>query len=108
MVPKELFGFPLAARAIPLHDENGRVIGGVGLGTSLEKSDQLHRVAESLSVIVEQTASAIQDIAESVSGFSGQMSDISKQAKEVSESAGEIEKISVTVKAFQIKATCSG
>ncbi|WP_391484836.1 hypothetical protein [Bacillus amyloliquefaciens] len=38
MVPKELFGFPLIARAIPLHDENGKVIGGVGLGTSLEKS----------------------------------------------------------------------
>lgn len=108
MVPKELFGFPLAARAIPLHDENGRVIGGVGLGTSLEKSDQLHRVAESLSVIVEQTASAIQDIAESVSGFSGQMSDISKQAKEVSESAGEIEKISVTVKGISDQSNLLG
>ncbi|MBL3614998.1 chemotaxis protein, partial [Bacillus sp. RHFS18] len=47
MVPKELFGFPLIARAIPLHDENGKVIGGVGLGTSLEKSAKLHDVAES-------------------------------------------------------------
>ncbi|KAA6447715.1 chemotaxis protein [Bacillus swezeyi] len=108
MVPKELFGFPLAARAIPLHDENGRVIGGVGLGTSLEKSDQLHRVAESLSVIVEQTASAVQDIAGSVSEFSGQMSDISKQAKEVSESAGEIEKISVTVKGISDQSNLLG
>lgn len=46
LVPKELFGFPLIARAIPLHDENGTVIGGVGLGTSLEKANKLHEVAE--------------------------------------------------------------
>ncbi|XVM22325.1 hypothetical protein P5656_22050 [Bacillus subtilis] len=70
MVPKELFGFPLIARAIPLHDENGRVIGGVGLGTSLEESSKLHDVAESLSAVVEQTAAAISDISESINGFS--------------------------------------
>lgn len=41
VVPKELFGFPLIARALPLHDEQGNVIGGVGIGTSLEKANKL-------------------------------------------------------------------
>lgn len=108
MVPKELFGFPLIARAIPLHDENGRVIGGVGLGTSLEESSKLHDVAESLSAVVEQTAAAISDISESINGFSTQMSGISSQAKKVSESAGEIADISVTVKGISDQSNLLG
>ncbi|MFH6684138.1 methyl-accepting chemotaxis protein [Bacillus amyloliquefaciens] len=108
MVPKELFGFPLNARAIPLHDENGKVIGGVGLGTSLEKSAKLHDVAESLSAVVEQTASAVADISESINGFSSQMSGISAQAKQVSESAGEIADISVTVKGISDQSNLLG
>nr|WP_159353885.1 methyl-accepting chemotaxis protein [Bacillus velezensis] len=108
MVPKELFGFPLIARAIPLHDENGKVIGVVGLGTSLEKSAKLHDVAESLSAVVEQTASAIADISESISGFSAQMNGISAQAKQVSESAGEIADISVTVKGISDQSNLLG
>ena len=108
MVPKELFGFPLIARAIPLHDENGKVIGGVGLGTSLEKSAKLHDVAESLSAVVEQTASAIADISESINGFSAQMTGISAQAKQVSESAGEIADISVTVKGISDQSNLLG
>ncbi len=108
MVPKELFGFPLIARAIPLHDENGRVIGGVGLGTSLGESSKLHDVAESLSAVVEQTAAAISDISESINGFSTQMSGISSQAKKVSESAGEIADISVTVKGISDQSNLLG
>lgn len=108
MVPKELFGFPLIARAIPLHDQKGRVIGGVGLGTSLEESSKLHDVAESLSAVVEQTAAAISDISESINGFSSQMSGISSQAKKVSESAGEIADISVTVKGISDQSNLLG
>ncbi|MCY7764513.1 methyl-accepting chemotaxis protein [Bacillus inaquosorum] len=108
MVPKELFGFPLIARAIPLHDENGRVIGGVGLGTSLEASSKLHDVAESLSAVVEQTAAAISDISDSINGFSTQMTGISSQAKKVSESAGEIADISVTVKGISDQSNLLG
>ncbi|NPC91797.1 chemotaxis protein [Bacillus sp. WMMC1349] len=108
LVTKEKFGIPLAVRAVPLHHENGRVIGGVSLSTNFEKADQLHQVAESLSAIVEQTAISIQELAKSVNGFSGQMTDISKQAKEVSESAGEIEKISVTVKGISDQSNLLG
>src|SRR5690625_3291229 len=34
-VPAELFGVDIIARAIPLHDENGSVVGGVGVGLSI-------------------------------------------------------------------------
>ncbi|WP_229704014.1 methyl-accepting chemotaxis protein [Caldalkalibacillus thermarum] len=98
VVPKELFGFPLIARAIPLHNENGEVIGGVGIGTSLEKANQLYQVAENLSAIVEQTTATIQEIAESISQLADQVNSISQEVQEVSNSASQIEKISVTVK----------
>ncbi|MGX4585915.1 methyl-accepting chemotaxis protein [Paenibacillus chitinolyticus] len=98
VVPKELFGFPLAARAIPLHDEQGRVIGGVGMGTSLEKANKLFEMAESFSAIVEQTTASIGDISRSVSNLTDRVTDVTHQMQDVSSSAQQIGKISAVVK----------
>ncbi|GIN41008.1 MULTISPECIES: methyl-accepting chemotaxis protein [Heyndrickxia] len=98
IVPKELFGFPLLAKAIPLHDKNGRVIGGVGLGTSLEKANKLYEVAESLSAIVEETAASIEEITGSITNLANQVTDISVHMKEVSTGADQIGQISSVVK----------
>ncbi|MBD7968575.1 methyl-accepting chemotaxis protein [Paenibacillus gallinarum] len=98
VVPKELFGFPLAARAIPLHDEEGNVIGGIGMGTSLEKANKLFEMAESFSAIVEQTTASIEDISQSVTHLNDRVSGITSQMNDVSSSAQEIGKISSVVK----------
>lgn len=98
VVPKELFGFPLAARAIPLHDEQGRVIGGVGMGTSLEKANKLFEMAESFSAIVEQTTASIGEISQSVSHLTDRVNDVTSEMKDVSTSAQQIGKISSVVK----------
>ncbi len=108
MVPKELFGFPLVARAIPLHDENGRVIGGVGLGTSLEKANQLYEMAESFSAIVEETAASIEEISNSVSQLSEQVTEVSSQINQVSSSAAEIGNISTVVKGISDQSNLLG
>lgn len=98
VVPKELFGFPLAARAIPLHDEQGNVIGGVGMGTSLEKANKLFEMAESFSAIVEQTTASIEEISRSVSHLTNCVTDVTNQMNDVSSSAQQIGKISSVVK----------
>lgn len=98
VVPKELFGFPLAARAIPLHDEQGRVIGGVGMGTSLEKANALFEMAESFSAIVEQTTASIEDISQSIAHLTERVTDVTNQMTDVSSSAQQIGKISSVVK----------
>lgn len=98
VIPKEIFGFPLIARAIPLHDELGRVIGGVGLGTSLEKANKLFEMAESFSAIVEQTAASIEEINGSVTKLADRATEMTVQMKDVSSSAEEIDKISSVVK----------
>lgn len=98
MVPKELFGFPLIARAIPLHDEAGRVIGGVGVGSSMERANSLYEITANLSSVVEQVSVTTQSIATEIGNLNEQMRAISVQAKDVSESTGEIEQIALAVK----------
>ncbi|MBD8026058.1 chemotaxis protein [Ureibacillus sp. Re31] len=108
IVPKELFGFPLVARAIPLRDRNGKVIGGVGIGTSLEKANKLFEMAESFSAIVEQTAASIEGISDSVSQLSGRVTDITGQMKDVSSSAVQISEISSVVKGISDQSNLLG
>lgn len=108
IVPKELFGFPLVARAIPLHDEAGKVIGGVGLGTSMEKANQLFEVADSLSATVEQTAASIEEISRSVTLLTDRVTEISAQMKNVGTSAEQIGKISTVVKSISDQSNLLG
>ncbi|CAM4158295.1 methyl-accepting chemotaxis protein [Lederbergia lenta] len=108
IVPKELFGFPLNARAIPLHDSNGKVIGGVGLGTSLEKANALYMAAENLSAITEQTAAAIEEITSSVTELADRVGAISTRVQEVSVGANEIGEISTVVKAVSDQSNLLG
>ena len=108
MVPKELFGFPLIARAIPLHDEKGKVIGGVGVGTSLQKSNELFLVADSLSAIVEETAASLEEIADSVTELANQMADASGIISEVIVGADEIGNISSVVRGISDQSNLLG
>ncbi len=108
MVPKELFGFPLIARAIPLQNRQGKVIGGVGVGTSLERSNNLFTVAENLSAIVEETAAALEDIASSVTELADRISNVSSLVGEVNTGATQIGRISSTVRGLSDQSNLLG
>lgn len=108
MVPKELFGFPLVARAIPLKNDRGKVIGGVGIGTSLEKSNTLFNVAENLSAIVEETAAALEDIASSVTQLADRISSVTSLVGEVGTGATQIGRISSTVRGLSDQSNLLG
>lgn len=108
IVPKELFGFPLIARAIPLHDSNGKVIGGVGIGTSLEKAHKLFEMADSFSAIVEQTVASIEEISGSVGNLSDRVQNMASLMTDVSSSAEEIDKISSVVKGISDQSNLLG
>ena len=107
-LPKELFGFPLIARALPLYDDQGKVVGGVGIGTSLEKANKLFEMAESFSAIVEQTAASVEDISESVTQLADRVTDITGQMKDVSSSANQIGEISSVVKGISDQSNLLG
>ncbi|WP_163970684.1 methyl-accepting chemotaxis protein [Oceanobacillus halotolerans] len=98
VVPPELFGVHLIARAVPLHDENGTIIGGVGVGLSIEKANQLSEVSSNLSSVVDDVTNTIQDMAQSISDLSTNMTSVSEKATEVTQSVDSIEQISNVVK----------
>ncbi|MGZ9584256.1 methyl-accepting chemotaxis protein [Paenibacillus marinisediminis] len=98
IVPKELFGVPFASRVIPIQNQQGEVIGGVGVGTSLEKANELYHVAEDLSSIVEQTAVSFSSITNSVVELASRLEEVSNYMNDVSSGAQEIGKISSVVK----------
>jgi len=108
VVPKELFGFPLIAKAIPLHDSTGKVIGGVGIGTSLEKAHKLFEMAENFSAIVEQTAASIEEISGSVDNLSARVKNMTLTMNNVSSSAEEIGQISSVVKGISDQSNLLG
>ncbi|CAH0345363.1 methyl-accepting chemotaxis protein [Bacillus sp. CECT 9360] len=107
-VPAEVFGFPIIASAIPLCDENGNVIGGVGLGASLEQYNTLFGVASKLSEAVEQVSATIQELAASTSILSESMNTISEQSKNVLESVSDIEKVANMVRGISDKTNILG
>lgn len=98
VVPEELFGVSVIARAIPLHDEAGNVVGGVGVGLSIESANQLSSIASNLSDVIGDVTATIQDMAQSISGLAEGMNYISKKASEVTESVDTIEEVSNVVK----------
>lgn len=108
MVPKELFGFPLIARALPLSDNDGKVIGGVGIGTSLEKSNNLFTVAEGLSAIVEETAASLEEIANSVTQLADQVTGVTTLIDEVNTGATKIGHVSTVVRGLSDQSNLLG
>ncbi|MCM2605598.1 methyl-accepting chemotaxis protein [Rossellomorea marisflavi] len=65
-------------------------------------------MAESFSVIVEQTAASIEDISTSVTQLSGRVTDMTDQMKDVSSSAEEIGEISGVVKGISDQSNLLG
>jgi archaellum component FlaC len=98
IVPKELFGVTFASRVIPLKNDAGKVIGGVGVGSSLEKANELYQVAENISAVVEKTANSFAHISSSVTNLVSRLEEISNHMNEVSSGAEQIGQISTAVK----------
>jgi ABC-type transporter Mla subunit MlaD len=96
-VPKEVFGCALLSSAIPICDENGEVIGGIGLGVSMQQYDLLSGIATGLSTAVEQVTVTIQELANSTGTLSETMNRINEQSNHVLNSLREIDIVTKTV-----------
>lgn len=97
-VPEEIFGVPFASKVIPLHDEQGNVIGGVGLASSIKRAHQLHEVAENLSTIVEETVASLEEITLSATNLANRVAGVTDHMKKVSSGTEQIGQISKVVK----------
>ncbi|MBP1971214.1 uncharacterized protein YoxC [Virgibacillus natechei] len=98
VVPAHILGVNLVSRAVPLHDEYGKVIGGVGVGLNTERANQLSDIASNLSTVVDEVTNTIQDMAQSTSDLASNMTFINDKASEVNNSVDTIEEVSTVVK----------
>nr|WP_147554237.1 methyl-accepting chemotaxis protein [Bacillus testis] len=108
MVGEEMFGVSFSSKVLPLKDSNGTVIGGVGVGSSLEYVTQLNGVVENLSAIVGETAASLEEINSSAAVLATRMEDITHQMVEVSSGAEQIGLISKVVKAVSDQSNLLG
>lgn len=97
-VPAELFGTDIVARAIPLHNEAGQVVGGVGVGISIERAQQLSDISSNISSVVNDVTQTVQSMAESISDLAENMTVVSEKAVEVNKRTEAIEQVSIVVK----------
>ncbi|SFL35989.1 Methyl-accepting chemotaxis protein (MCP) signalling domain-containing protein [Gracilibacillus orientalis] len=97
-VPPELFGVHLIARAIPLRDEEGNVIGGIGVGQSIADAQKLNETSSNLSTVMDEVTNTVEDMAEAINTLSTDIHQVSDRANTVSNSAETIEKMSNVVK----------
>lgn len=82
-VPKEVFGFPYIAIAAPIHDDNGKVIGGISVCTVTERQDKLIELAEQLHLAI----SNVTESTEQAAANSQEMASVSNQLNALSENS---------------------
>ena len=63
IVPKTAFGFTFKACGVPIRNKTGNIIGGLGLGISLENTDKMINAADTMAKSTEQTFSTIKELA---------------------------------------------
>ncbi|MBU3100096.1 MULTISPECIES: methyl-accepting chemotaxis protein [Clostridium] len=93
LVPKEAFGFEFESTAIPIFDSKRNIIGGLGLGISVENRDKLISTAKLVAASSEQTSATIEELAASAVELSTLQSSLQTLSHEINEQINETEKI---------------
>lgn len=88
-IPASVYGFPFRSYSVPLHDDDGNVIGALAIGRSLKRSDEMRGLSQNLSEFLSQSTGAIQELAEDVQKLAVTNGDIATKSKQASkETAG--------------------
>jgi len=93
LVPKEVLGISFEATSIPVLDNQGKVIGGIGLGIGLENREILINNANLVAASSEQTSATIEELAASAEQLATQQSQLLELSQEINEQIMETEKI---------------
>jgi len=62
IVPKEVYGITFKSIGYPIKDSHGNIIGGIGIGKSLEQQFKVEESADSLFASLEETSASIEEI----------------------------------------------
>lgn len=93
IVPKEAFGIEFESTAIPLFNEQGAIIGGLGLGIGLENRERLINTANFVADASQQTSATIEELAVSAGQLATHQMSLQSVAQEIHEQINETGKI---------------
>ena len=82
-VPKEYYGTPFTAIMVPIHGNNGEVIGGIAVSKSTNKQALLMEVAEKFAASSEEISASTEELAVSATDFSKYMNQLSDAQNEM-------------------------
>lgn len=98
VISKEVHGVKCKAVTSPIIDENGNVVGSIGIAKSLEKQDKVEETAEGLFSSLEETNASIEEIAAGSQTLSSAINNIITLTKVTEE---EIKRTDEIVKLLQ-------
>ena len=82
-IPKEYYGTPFTAIMVPIHGNNGEVIGGIAVSKSTHKQAILMEVAEKFAASSEEISATTEELALSSSELSKYMNQLSTAQNEM-------------------------
>jgi len=92
-VPKEVFGIPFKSTGLPIKDEKGNIIGGIGLGISLVTQETLIESAQTVASTAEQISATIEELASSAAQLAQNQENMKTLGQEAEQQIKETDKI---------------
>lgn len=92
-VPKEAFGIPFKAAAIPIRDQSGKIIGGLGMGFSLKSQEELTNVSQTVASSTEEISATIEEMSSTAEQLAQKQNDLLNISREMMENVKKTDSI---------------
>ena len=92
-VTKDVFGIPFRTTAVPIKDEDGNLLGALGLGMSLKEQEMLSEAVETFAATSEEVAATSEELAASAQELSNEMESLALFQKEMIEQVNKTDKM---------------
>lgn len=92
-VPKKAFGIPFKAKGVPIKDDEGRIIGGLGIGVSLVGQEKLTEMAKQFTATAEELSVSTEELSSSSQELTHFMINLNKSQQEMIEQVNKTEKM---------------
>lgn len=93
MIPKETFGFPYQAIGYPIKDQEGQIVGAIGLGIGMGKQNEIMELSSKLSEALQGITRGLSDVSEGIEQVSKTNIDIESNASESRASTDKTDEI---------------
>lgn len=107
-VPEEAFGFAFKAKGIPIKDQNGKVIGGFGLGISLESQNILTDTAQSLSAATQEITTSAQELTTTSLRLADELTYVKSSGEKVLEQINKTDSILKFINSISVNSNLLG